>query len=59
VTQVGPKGWCYGSGHTQGANFSFCDGSVRFLSNAINSMPTLLPALSTRANGEVIPDSAF
>jgi prepilin-type processing-associated H-X9-DG protein len=59
LTQVGAKGWCYGSGHTQGANFSFCDGSVRFLGNAINSTPTLLPALCTRANGEAIPDSAF
>jgi prepilin-type processing-associated H-X9-DG protein len=59
LTQAGGRGWCYGSGHSQGANFSFCDGSVRFLSNGINSTPTLLPALSTRANGEVIPGSAF
>ncbi len=49
----------YGSGHTQGANFAFCDGSVHFLSNGINSTPTLLSALCTRAGGEVIDASAF
>jgi prepilin-type processing-associated H-X9-DG protein len=49
----------YGSGHTGGANFVFCDGSVHFLSNAINNTPTLLPALSTRAGGEVIDGSSF
>jgi prepilin-type N-terminal cleavage/methylation domain-containing protein/prepilin-type processing-associated H-X9-DG protein len=49
----------YGSGHPQGANFAFCDGSVHFLGNSINSaapLPsgvTLLQALSTRAGGEV------
>jgi prepilin-type N-terminal cleavage/methylation domain-containing protein/prepilin-type processing-associated H-X9-DG protein len=59
LTQAGVRGWCYGSGHPQGANFSFCDGSVRFISNAINNTPTLLPALSTRAGGEVIPGSDF
>jgi prepilin-type processing-associated H-X9-DG protein len=49
----------YGSGHLQGANFVFCDGSVHFLSNAINNTAGLLSALSTRAGGEVIDDSAF
>jgi prepilin-type N-terminal cleavage/methylation domain-containing protein/prepilin-type processing-associated H-X9-DG protein len=49
----------YGSGHTQGANFVFCDGSVHFLSNGINNTTGLLPALSTRAGGEVIDGSAF
>ncbi len=58
----------YGSGHPQGANFVFCDGSVHFLSNAINNaatvpgvnksgtlvMVTLLQALSTRAGEEVV-----
>jgi prepilin-type N-terminal cleavage/methylation domain-containing protein/prepilin-type processing-associated H-X9-DG protein len=59
LVQFGIRGWCYGSGHTQGANFAFCDGSAHFLSNGINGTPTLLPALCTRAGGEVIPDSGF
>ena len=58
----------YGSGHTQGANFVFCDGSVHFLSNAIsnttsvsssNGPETLLQALSTRAGGEVVDASQY
>jgi prepilin-type N-terminal cleavage/methylation domain-containing protein/prepilin-type processing-associated H-X9-DG protein len=50
----------YGSGHTGGgANFAFCDGSVHFISNAINNAmvangETVLQALSTRAGGEVV-----
>jgi prepilin-type processing-associated H-X9-DG protein len=53
----------YGSGHTAGANFVFCDGSVHFISNAINNAAlvssangpvTLLSALCTRAGGEVV-----
>ncbi|HEY7424439.1 MAG TPA: DUF1559 domain-containing protein [Gemmataceae bacterium] len=49
----------YGSGHTGGVNFALCDGSVRFISNTINSTPTVLPALSTSAGGEVISGSSF
>jgi prepilin-type N-terminal cleavage/methylation domain-containing protein/prepilin-type processing-associated H-X9-DG protein len=49
----------YGSGHTAGANFVFCDGSVHFISNGIGDTPGLLPALSTRAGGEVINTSGF
>jgi prepilin-type processing-associated H-X9-DG protein len=46
---------CYGSNHTNGANFCLCDGSVRFLSN---STPLLiLQQMSTRAGGEVIDNS--
>jgi prepilin-type N-terminal cleavage/methylation domain-containing protein/prepilin-type processing-associated H-X9-DG protein len=42
----------YGSGHTQGANFCFADGSVKFLGN---STPLLiLQQLSTRNGGEVV-----
>jgi len=45
----------YWSLHPGGANFSFADGSVRFLSY---SAATVLPALASRAGGEVveIPD---
>ncbi len=56
--------YTYGSGHTQGANFVFCDGSVHFISNAINNAMTLngvtlLQALSTRAGGEVVDGSQY
>jgi prepilin-type N-terminal cleavage/methylation domain-containing protein/prepilin-type processing-associated H-X9-DG protein len=41
----------YWSLHSGGANFLFCDGSVKFLSYASDSV---LPALATRAGGEVV-----
>jgi prepilin-type N-terminal cleavage/methylation domain-containing protein/prepilin-type processing-associated H-X9-DG protein len=62
-SDVNPRAFAFGSGHTNGANFSFCDGSVHFISNAINNAPlvssgngpvTLLAALCTRAGGEVV-----
>ncbi len=42
------------SAHTDGSNFAFADGSVRFLRY---SATEVLPALATRAGGEVILDS--
>ncbi len=45
----------YWSLHAGGANFLFCDGSVRFLAYAADAV---MPALATRAGGEVaaVPD---
>jgi prepilin-type processing-associated H-X9-DG protein len=47
--------WCdshhYWSYHEGGANWLFADGSVRFLTYQANN---ILPALSTRAGGEVV-----
>ncbi len=37
--------------HTGGANFAFCDGSVKFLTYSADA---ILPALATRAGGEVV-----
>ncbi|MCS6977116.1 MAG: DUF1559 domain-containing protein [Gemmatales bacterium] len=44
----------FGSGHPGGANFSFGDGSVRFLTLTSNADLPVLQALSTRMNGEPI-----
>jgi prepilin-type processing-associated H-X9-DG protein len=41
------------SHHPGGANFAFCDGSVRFLPYSADA---LLPPLATRAGGEVVSD---
>jgi prepilin-type processing-associated H-X9-DG protein len=43
--------------HPGGANFAFCDGSVRFLKQSI-SMPTYA-ALGSRAGGEVVSADAY
>lgn len=42
----------YWSLHSGGANFSFCDGSVRFLSYELS--PEILPALATASGREVV-----
>jgi prepilin-type processing-associated H-X9-DG protein len=52
-----PHWYSFRSQHPGGANFVFCDGSVKFLKTSIN-MPTY-QALSTRANGEVISSDAY
>ncbi len=64
-TNLGAREFAFGSGHTQGANFAFCDGSVHFLTNAINNAATLangetlLQALCTRNGGEVVNASQY
>jgi prepilin-type N-terminal cleavage/methylation domain-containing protein/prepilin-type processing-associated H-X9-DG protein len=47
----------YGSSHSQGANFCFCDGSVKFLLN--NTPQLILQYLSTRASGEIISGNSY
>jgi len=44
----------WGSGHSSGANFAMCDGSVKFIATTVDY--TILKALSTRAGGEPIGD---
>jgi prepilin-type processing-associated H-X9-DG protein len=46
----------FGSAHPMGANFSFGDGSVRFLKLTSNTDLPVLQALSTRNGGENIQD---
>jgi len=49
------RGWFSArSAHTGGVNACFCDGSVRFVRNAIS--PATWRAMGTRAGGEVISD---
>jgi len=45
--------WQFGSKHTGGANFVFCDGSVRFLSNNIDYV-TVFQCLATPEGAEVV-----
>jgi prepilin-type N-terminal cleavage/methylation domain-containing protein/prepilin-type processing-associated H-X9-DG protein len=46
----------WGSGHPGGVNFLMCDSSVRFVSDTVS--PITLTRLSTREEGETIPDTA-
>jgi prepilin-type N-terminal cleavage/methylation domain-containing protein/prepilin-type processing-associated H-X9-DG protein len=43
---------CFGSNHPSGANFAFCDGSVRFVTLTSNADLPIYQALSTRRGGE-------
>jgi prepilin-type processing-associated H-X9-DG protein len=45
----------YGSQHSAGANFAFCDGSVRYLSDSTPLV--ILQQISTRNGGEVVDAS--
>jgi prepilin-type N-terminal cleavage/methylation domain-containing protein/prepilin-type processing-associated H-X9-DG protein len=47
----------YWSLHPGGANFLFCDGSVRFIKESVN--PRVFSFLSTRAGGEVVSSDQF
>jgi prepilin-type N-terminal cleavage/methylation domain-containing protein/prepilin-type processing-associated H-X9-DG protein len=50
----------FGSGHVGGANFGFCDGSVRYITNAIGGTTGgVLSALCTRTGGETVDTSSF
>jgi len=53
-TLTDPRVCAFGSGHPLGANFTFADGSVQFLTLTNNSDLPLLQALSTRAGGEPV-----
>jgi prepilin-type processing-associated H-X9-DG protein/prepilin-type N-terminal cleavage/methylation domain-containing protein len=56
--QSGPQSYMgFGSYHPGGANFAFCDGSVRFLKSGTNQR--VLSALATRAGGEVVSASDY
>jgi prepilin-type N-terminal cleavage/methylation domain-containing protein/prepilin-type processing-associated H-X9-DG protein len=45
--------WQFSSKHTGGANFVFCDGSVKFLSNNVDYVTVLMP-LATPEGGETV-----
>jgi prepilin-type processing-associated H-X9-DG protein len=48
---------CFGSMHDGGANFLFCDATVHFISNSINT--TVYGALGTRSGGETVDMSSI
>jgi prepilin-type N-terminal cleavage/methylation domain-containing protein/prepilin-type processing-associated H-X9-DG protein len=48
----------FGSLHTAGLNFAFCDGSVHNINRNVD-MIYVLPALATISGGEVIPSNGY
>jgi prepilin-type N-terminal cleavage/methylation domain-containing protein len=46
-----PNNFCFSSGHTQGVQFVYCDGSVHFVPNSVSL--TVYRAVATRAGGEI------
>jgi len=51
----GTYAWQFGSTHTNGANFVFCDGSVHFLNNGIDYV-TVFQCLASPEGGEPTPN---
>jgi prepilin-type N-terminal cleavage/methylation domain-containing protein/prepilin-type processing-associated H-X9-DG protein len=49
--------WGFRSNHSGGANFLFCDGSVKFLKSTTNSLVVM--ALGSRNGGEVISSDSY
>jgi len=57
ATTLWPWTYSFRSRHPSGANFAFCDGSVRFVKDSINFAN--FQSLSTRNGGEVLSMDAF
>jgi prepilin-type N-terminal cleavage/methylation domain-containing protein/prepilin-type processing-associated H-X9-DG protein len=49
--------WAFRSNHPGGANFVFCDGSVKFIKNSVSDQA--YQAIGTRRGGEVISSDAL
>jgi prepilin-type processing-associated H-X9-DG protein len=47
----------YGSGHVDGANFLFCDGSTHYIVNSVNA--SVMWMLASVAGGETLPGNAY